>query len=73
MKKIEEYLDSLSIADYITAYGDIKKLQRTGMCPAGVLRTLAKMCKDVTGTFDISFAQKLVLERIADMWYRQNN
>jgi len=72
MKEIEEYLDNLSINDYIGAYGDIKKLHRTGVCPSGVLRTVSKMCKNITGTFDISFAEKLVLERIADMWYRQN-
>jgi len=72
MKNIEEYLDNLTINDFIGAYGDIKKLHNTGMCPSGVLRTVAKMCKEVTGNFDLSFAEKMILERIADMWYRQN-
>jgi len=73
MEEITKYLDNLSINDFIGAYGDVKKLHKTGMCSPGVLRTVAKMCKDVTGVFDLSFAEKLILERIADMWYRQNN
>lgn len=72
MNKIEEYLDSLPINDFISAYGDVKKLHKTGVCSPGVLRTVAKMCKELTGVFDLSFAERLILERIADMWYRQN-
>ena len=69
---IEEYLDSLTIADYIAVYGDIKKLHKTGVCTSGILRNVAKMCKEITGTYDLTFAERLILERIADMWYRQN-
>jgi hypothetical protein len=72
MKNIEEYLDNLSIGDFLQVHKEIKTFHKTGVCPPGILRTLAKMCKEITGNLDLAFAEKLILERIADMWYRQN-
>jgi len=72
METIYEYLDQLTINDYLKAYGEYKTGKRTGVYPTGVIRTVAKMCKPITGNFDLTFAERLVLERIADMWHRQN-
>lgn len=72
MKKVEEYLDNLSILEYLNAYQEYKTAKRTGVYPQGHIRTIAKLIKEITGNLDLHFAERLLLERFADQWYRQN-
>jgi len=73
MKEIEEYLDQLSINDLLGVYKEYKTAKKTGIYPPGVIRAVAKMLKNVTGNLDFYYAEKMILERFADMWYRQNH
>lgn len=72
MEKITEYLDELSMNDLLGAYGEYKNAKKNGIYPSGVIRTIAKMFKEISGTLDLQFAEKILLERFADIFYRQN-
>lgn len=73
MKSISDYLDRLSIADYITIYqNELVPFWDTGILSEGHIRNIASLFKDISGTYSIEYGVKQVLERMSEMFYYQN-
>lgn len=73
MKNVAEYIDSLTTEQLVEAYEkEYLVFKKTGVCPDGVIRTIARLTQKVIGDYDIRFAERMFLERCAELFYEQN-
>lgn len=73
MKEIREYINSLSIDTLVDVYeNEYLPFKKTGICPDGVLRKIARMFNEVSGTYSLRFAEERILETCTEIFYNQN-
>ena len=73
MKEIHDYLNNLSVKELIDAYeNEYIPFRETGICPPGIIRTIADMFNKVSGTYEIRFSENLFITRCAEIFYNQN-
>lgn len=73
MEKIMDYINGLSKEEIVKAYQEeYLPFKKTGICPDGVLRTIAKIINEVSNTYDLRFAERLLLVKMAELYYKDN-
>jgi ribosomal protein L7/L12 len=73
MKKINDYINSLTVEELINTYeNEYLPFKKTALCPDGVIKNIAKMFNELSGTYDIKFAERLFLDRCAEIFFEQN-
>jgi len=72
MKEINEYLNSLSTEKLIWVYeNEYLPFKKTGICPDGVIRKISQMFNELTGSYEIRFAEQLFIYRMAELFYNE--
>ena len=70
MKKIDDYINGLTKEEILTAYTqEYMPFKKTGICPDGVLRNIAKLFNEISGSYDLRFAERCLLEKMAENYY----
>jgi hypothetical protein len=73
MKEINEYVNSLSTEKLVEIYEkEYLPFKKTGILSDGEIRKISRMLIDIMGVMDIRFAEKLIIERCAEIFYNQN-
>lgn len=73
LTNVGDYVDSLPKKILIYVYkNEYLKFKKTGICPDGCLRTIAELAEKVIGNYDIRYAERLFLERCAEVFYNDN-
>ena len=73
MKEIQDYINGLSTEELIRVYEqEYLPFKKSGVCPEGIIRTVADKFNKLTGSYEIRFAEQLIIYRMAELFYKNN-
>lgn len=73
MKEIHEFINELNTEELVRIYEkEYLPFIKTGICPNGTIRKVAQMFNELTGSYEIRFAEQLVIYRMAELFHLGN-